>query len=162
MEKMKTYVLILSKTFPKTHSRAGGLTYFRNNFEIGQLSTRGLHSKLHTIRPFYRRWEKRIKDVQEGKAVLSIREWTGKPYSSKQEEIAQLTAADGVGIQRLTFDKDKDGVHNMAYGVVNGKDVDTTELADHDGLCKNDWLDWFRNADKTEPLAIIHFTKFRY
>ena len=39
--------------------------------------------KLHTIRANYPLWEKRIKDIQEGHAVLSVRQWSGKPYRSK-------------------------------------------------------------------------------
>lgn len=78
MEKMKTYVLILSKTFPKTHSRAGGLTYFRNNFEIGQLSTRGLHSKLHTIRPLEKDLKLTWGDMREIYCItLNLREHLG-------------------------------------------------------------------------------------
>ena len=36
------------------------------------------------------------------------------------------------------------------------------QIAINDGLTLKDWDDWFSDYDKTEPLAIIHFTKFRY
>jgi len=32
----------------------------------------------------------------------------------------------------------------------------------NDGLTSNDWLEWFKNYDLSQTLAIIHFTKFRY
>ena len=42
------------------------------------------------------------------------------------------------------------------------KSVTIYDLAANDGLSTNDWLDWFKNYDLTKPMAIIHFTKFRY
>ena len=59
--------------------------------------------KIHTIRANFPLWEKRIKEVQEGRAVLSIRQWTGEPYRSKQVEIVRLAAEGGVGVQKLCF-----------------------------------------------------------
>ena len=37
-------------------------------------------------------------------------------------------------------------------------------LAENDGLTFADWKAWFSNPkyDLSEPMAIIHFTKFRY
>lgn len=118
--------------------------------------------KLHTIRANYPLWEKRIKEVQAGRAVLSIRQWTGKPYRSKQVEIARLTADDSVSIQKLSFDKDKDGVPSLKYFNINGKYIDREILANNDGLSKEDWQEWFRSYDLSKPMVIIHFTKFRY
>ena len=118
--------------------------------------------RLHTIRANYPLWEKRIKDIQEGHAVLSVRQWSGKPYRSKQVEIAQLTAENGVGIQKLSFDKDKDGVLSLKYFNINGKYIDRVKLANNDGLSLEYWQEWFSCYDLSKPLAIIHFTKFRY
>ena len=92
---MKTYAITLSKHFLTTHKRAGEDTDFKEKFLNGE--------KIHTIRANYPLWEKRIKEVQEGNAVLS-----------------------------------------------------------NDGLSFEDWEDWFRGYDLSKPLAIIHFTKFRY
>lgn len=146
---MKTYALILSKVFPKTHARAGEPTEFREKFLSGE--------KIHTMRSSYSLWKKRIKEVQEGQAVLSIRQWEGKSCYSKQVEIARLTAEDGVGVQRLdTFDF-------MRPAKVDGSPlVDLTDLANNDGLSFSNWYHWFRSADVKKPMVIIHFTKFRY
>ena len=147
---MKTYVITLSKTFPKTHKRAGEPTNFRTLFETGV--------KKHTIRANYSLWVKRIKDIQDGKACLSIRQWSGKPYASKQEEICRLSADNGVGIQYMYYPElmcgtlDKDGT----------KKLSASQLANNDGLSFIDWQDWFKDYDISQPLAIIHFTKFRY
>ncbi|WP_418988089.1 hypothetical protein [Bacteroides heparinolyticus] len=154
MEKKKTYVLTLSEFFPKTHSKAGMPTNFKEKFLKKE--------KLHTIRANYPLWEKRIKDIQNGNAVLSIRQWEGKPYRSKQVEIARLTAEDGVGIQKLSFYKDKDGVPSLKFFGIEGKYIDREVLANNDGLSKEDWQEWFSGYDLSKPLAIIHFTKFRY
>ena len=183
MKKKKTYVLILSEVFPRTHSNRIYPTYFKERFLLGQgcpdcsvpqdLSGENISNcnncgracflvKLHTIRANYPLWEKRIKDIQEGHAVLSVRQWSGKPYRSKQVETAQLTAENGVGIQKLSFDKDKDGVLSLKYFNINGKYIDRVKLANNDGLSLEYWQEWFSCYDLSKPLAIIHFTKFRY
>lgn len=148
---MKTYVITLSRQFLAKHSKAGEPTNFREKLYAKE--------KLHTIRANYPLWKKRIKEVQEGKAVLSVRQWSGKPYCSKQIEIARLTAKDGVGIQKLCFP-------NRLTAWVDYPEkrlsVDFKYLAENDGLSLADWCDWFRHYDLSKPLAIIHFTKFRY
>lgn len=91
--KMKTYVIILSKTFPKSHPLSGQETGFGSSFKSGQ--------KIHTVRGNYPMWEKRLEEVQERRAVLSIRQWTGAPYRSPQKELARLTGSNGIGVQAL-------------------------------------------------------------
>lgn len=178
MEKKKTYVLTLSVTFPKKHSKAGMPTGFKAKFALGQgcpdcdkpqdLSGVNISDcngcvnacslpKLHTIRANFPLWEKRIKEIQNGHAALSIRQWTGKPYRSKQVEIARLTADDGVGIERLEFVNSNLGLPRI--GIVYQR---KHELAHNDGLTFEDWEDWFKEYDLSKPMAIIHFTKFRY
>ncbi|WP_418202533.1 hypothetical protein [Bacteroides sp.] len=160
---MKTYVITLSQVFPTGHKRAGEPTSFRDAFNAGQVFNRGSlclyrHPKKHTIRSNYPLWLKRITEVQQGKAVLSVRQWTGKPYRSKQEEIASLTASDGIGIQMLSFAP----LYTLAAPFVNGRRIATNTLASNDGLRDADWREWFMHYDLTQPMAIIHFTKFRY
>lgn len=92
---MKTYVITLSEKSPTTHPRKGQET------EFGRLFLNG--KKIHTIRGNFPLWEKRLKEVQEGRAVLSVRQWTGVPYRSPQKELRRLTAEDGVGVQNLSF-----------------------------------------------------------
>ena len=163
---MKTYVITLSKHFLANHKRVGEETHFKEKFLLGQGLTdydTPSMAKIHTIRANYPLWEKHIKEVQEGRAALSIRQWTGKPYRSKQVEIATLTAENGVGVQKLSFYKDKDGMASLRFFNINGKYIDReTLVANNDGLSKEDWQEWLRNYDLSEPMAIIHFTKFRY
>lgn len=169
---MKTYVITLSKKFLGRHPRAGEETNFEQKFKTGQTCAkckkikRGMclgecfpytSAKLHTIRGNYELWEKRIKEVQDGNAILSVRQWTGKPYRSKQVEIACLTAADGVGLQKLYFLHPFDLQSTYVNSRVNAK-----EIAANDGLSLSDWLAWFSTSKPLEPMAVIHFTQFRY
>lgn len=157
---MKTYVITLSRHFLANHKRAGEETHFKEKFLLGQglidYDTPSL-AKIHTIRANYPLWEKRIKEVQEGRAALSIRQWTGKPYRSKQVEIAMLTAGNGVGLQKLEFYNNTLGLCHI--GIVYQRKY---ELAHYDGLSFEDWEEWFKGYDLSEPMAIVHFTKFRY
>lgn len=148
---MKTYVLTLSKSFPRTHARAGEPTEFREKFLKEE--------KIHTIRANYELWSKRIAEVRAGRAVLSVRQWTGKPYASRQEEIARLTAENSVGIQNLCFPNRLTALVDYPERKLS---VDFKLLAKNDGLSRADWCDWFRHYDLSKPLAIIHFTNFRY
>lgn len=181
--KMKTYVITLSKRFPACHKRAGELTYFKEQVynailpaagvsacDCGEYATRDCDScgykidnfrkKRHTIRANYPLWKKRIAEVERGQACLSIRQWTDKPYRSKQVEIARLTKADGVGVQQLSF---PDG--DMSSPTVRAGRfplLDLEVLSCNDGLSYSDWYGWFKKYDLTKPLAIIQFTYFRY
>ena len=149
---MKTYYLTLSQVFPSTHPRAGEPTYFRENLR---------RSKLHTIRANYELWRKRFEQIERGEACLSVRQWSGKPYCSKQIEIARLTKEDGIGLQRLNFYRGN-FPDSLFYPSIDDKPSDSTELAQNDGLAIFDWFEWFGHYDITKPLAIIHFTPFRY
>lgn len=146
---MKTYVITLSKVFPSTHAKAGMNTCFEEKLRL---------YKLHTIRANFDLWYKRFEKIAAGEACLSVREWTGAPYRSKQKELARLTREDGIGIQCLNIANH----YRCDRYIVDGYDVALSHLATNDGLSLDDWLDWFKNYDKTKNLAIIHFTPFRY
>lgn len=147
---MKTYVIILSEKFPTTHPRKEQETEFGRSFLNGK--------KIHTIRGNFPLWEKRLKEVQEERAVLSVRQWTGVPYRSPQKELRCLTSEDGVGVQILSFSHEIIGFEIDKRGYR----VRLDNLSENDGLSLIDWEDWFKGADLSKPLAIIHFTKYRY
>lgn len=171
---MKTYYLTLSQTFPATHPRKGEHTYFKEKFEQAQAITKAgkfpcvlpypdfIEPKYHTIRANYPFWAKRFEKINAGEAVLSVRQWSGKPYRSKQIEIARLTKDDGIGLQKLEF-VPCCGIIGATV-VIDGEDkfMSKITLAANDGLTHDDWLDWFKSYDLSKPLAIIHFTNFRY
>lgn len=132
----------------KGHPKAGNPTNFVNKLIS--------HDKIHTIRANYTLWEKRIKEIEAGEAILSIRVWKDKPYRSGQVVIENLSYLDNIGIQKIEFTSD------LTECIIEGKHYSYTEVAKNDGLLPEDFLSWFKQSDTSEPLAIIHFTKFRY
>lgn len=145
---MKTYIITVSRIFPKTHKRAGEKTQFTNKIFNG--------SKIHTIRSNYELWTKRINEVKEGKALISLRFWSGRPYNSKQIEFSKITSENNIDVQKIQIDgvwryKINDGL--TRFGI--------EEIANNDGLSVQDFKEWFKNYDYA-PMAIIHFTGKRY
>lgn len=146
--KKKCYVMILSECFPKTHSKAGTPTNF-----LDKILNK---SKCHTIRFNYDLWKKRVNEINAGKAYLSVRRWTGKPYRSKQEELLQFYT---LGIEKLeyhysiSFIIDKE---NRYHSASNSK------LYKNDGLEMGDFIEWFKDVKNGTELAIIQFTNFKY
>ena len=148
MEKKKI-VLTLCKVFPATSSEAGEPTGFEAKLKAG--------IKKHTIRANKGGvWDKRVDDIQAGKKVLCVREWTGKPYHSEQREFARF---EKIGIQHVEIFRSTFPVQCK----VDGKLVAVEELAANDGLSYDQFIDWFfgDGADHFEGV-ILHFTDFRY
>jgi len=155
---MTTYVLTVSEFFPKTHKKSGNPTGFPLSIKH--------YNKIHTIRGNYDLWAKRFEKINKGEAILSVRIWSGKPYQSKQQEIFKYDKTHKIGIQKLTFSekimtpfipiRKKDGS-------IFTPDISTLDvLAKNDGLDLSDFQDWFKDYDLSKPMAIIHFTDFRY
>lgn len=167
---MKIYPLLLSQRFPATHPRHGEPTYFKEKiYNVGVLMSGPVDYqlpanskdpnviKLHTLRGNYDRWYKIFEQIYAWEACLSLRVWSGKPYRSKQIEIARLTKDDGIGIQKLEFPYEK-----LNMPAVEGNYTFAKQIARNDGLLYEDWEAWFKSYDLSKPLAIIHFTSFRY
>jgi len=150
MCKVKTYILIVSSIFPKTHIRAGEQTLFKEKILKFE--------KIHTIRSNKELWKKRIDEVNQGKALLSIRTWNGAPYKSPQIEIKQLTKDDGIGYEEVIFTR-----NDLHMPIINGlQDNIRNQLSYNDGLTQEDFVDWFKGYDLSKSLLIIHFTDFKY
>lgn len=182
-KKLIHYRLGVSRYFPATHPRKGQKTQFvckvlhaindsgvdlyeKCSHDCGSsCGRRLLDPKNHTIRANYALWEKRFEKIERGEAVLDLFYWSGKPYNSKQIVFATLTKDDGIGIQKLQFLCDKDGVYSLKYPEIDDNmhvDADWNDLSKNDGLSLEDWKAWFKGCDLSIPLAIIHFTPFRY
>ncbi|MFA5158632.1 MAG: hypothetical protein WC451_05620 [Patescibacteria group bacterium] len=149
---MKTFVLTVSRYFPKDHKRAGEPTFF-----VEKILAK---SKVHTIRANYALWKKRIDQINEGKAILSLRYWTKSPYNyqrdgSKQQEFLRLKKGE-CGIQKIEFEGDK-------KAKIDGKYFEghIEYIANNDGLIYIDFIEWFKSYPK-QTMAIIHFTEYRY
>jgi hypothetical protein len=134
-------VLMLSKVFPQSHPRAGDPTGFL------EAAMSGL--KIHTIR-------ENQKGYYRDGDVVEVRQWSGKPYRSKQERTG------------LVF---KIGVEPIRLGQVRGIADDASggcwsfrKIARNDGLSTEAFVDWFFPNGQKEPWigSVIHFTNFRY
>lgn len=152
---------MLSSKFPAKHIKAGQPTDFERAYYAAQgYKFSCVFQKVHTIRANYEFWSKRFKDIEAGKAFLSVRQWEGKPYRSMQREIDVLSNLNGIGLQKLEINFDSYG---QRIAVIDGITLPSLRvLANNDGLSLLDWNCWFSEYDITKPLAIIHFTKFRY
>ena len=148
--KLKCYVLTISRNFPQKTKRAGEPTLFFDKIESGE--------KLHTIRMNWKLWKKRFKAISEGKAYLSVRYWTGKPYNSPQEIYKDFYNTDGIGVQKLSFVNGRPIIDNYSYYAGTIEDI-----AKNDGLSYQDFTNWFgANVEHFSDMVIIHFSKFRY
>ncbi len=150
----KRVIIILSKTFPKTHKRAGEKTFFVRSINNG--------TKIHTIRNGYERLRHNLDKVINGTHIVSLRQWTGVPYHSPQDEITLLT---DVGYERISMSYNPET--GKVRATINGWPYDDVEqIAKNDGLEWDDFVDYFfgkgaHNARLFQGV-IIHFTKFRY
>lgn len=172
---IKTHVLLLAKTFPSSHTKKGIPTNFKENLKSG--------AKITTIRRNYPLWQKRIKEIKNGKANLSIREWEDNPYKSKQLNICTLTCDNSIDIERFDFcmafpslyvdNCIKKPIKIKKNGMI--KNLSFREksllrkLAKNDGLSVKDFVEWFKDYFFTDtfkpsysPLAIIHFNNYKY
>lgn len=129
----------------KGHPKVGQPTGFKEKYLAGD--------KIHTIREgMY--WEKVVREVNAGRAVLSVREWSGKPYASKQIEIGRHDKLGWQNVQVETID----GVQTVTvYNVKRCGNI--ADLTKNDGLTDEDFKAWFK---KDLFGGIIHFTDYRY
>ena len=153
----KKIIITLSRLFPVTHSRRGQPTEFAHKITSG--------TKLHTIRSNYDPWKLNSEKMETGKYILSLRQWSDKPYSSPQVEIAQC--CNPIGVQRLELRYHADNDTITAW--IDGRewlDADCYTIAKNDGLTVQDFKEWFfgqnPQTDKVFYGVIIHFTNFRY
>jgi hypothetical protein len=137
---MKT--LMLSKTFPAGHPWPGNKTLFLEQAMSGR--------KLHTIR-------KNMKGRYKAGDVVEIRQWSGKPYCSKQDRTGLLFR---IGVEPVTLVLRA----GELIASVNGIPVSPKRLAANDGLTLDNFIDWFFPGRKPGTFTgdIIHFTSFRY
>ena len=155
--KQKTFVLSVAKHFPQDHPRAGQPTDFRPRIIDAAGYTCLGPTKLHTARGNYEFWANRINEINKGRGVLSLRQWTGKPYATPQKEFLQLTE---VGIQKIEITSLIKHKKPRPFVYVDGKQVDLDTFACNDGFDHTqDLLDWFPSQFSG---ALIHFTNFKY
>lgn len=172
--KINRYRLAISRTFPATHPKKGKQTWFTDKilltlekfkactiFDYENDEKIIVWHKIHTIRSNYPLWEKRMAEVQAGRAVIELFYWSGKPYNSPQVVFATLDKDSGCGVQRISMASDlfcASIATSYSENLVIGLEV----INSGDGLSLEDFKAWFKGYDLHKPLAIIHFTSFRY
>lgn len=161
MPNMTTFVLMISRKFPVHHPKAGSETFFKQKIcaALGIPATPRFHTKkYHTARANYQLWSKRIHKINKGEAILSLREWSGEPYRSKQIEICKLTK---VGLQKIRLDRKMIGKKLVAAVTIDKNDLNQHIFAINDGFTTHDdMLDWFPRRFQG---ALIHFDpEFKY
>ena len=146
--KKKTKVILkIAKNFLAYHPQKGKPTNFEMKIKA--------KDKIHTIRPNYEAWKKKIEKVKNGESELIVEQWSGLPYRSSPELLFKYDDKDDIDVSKLTFEEGK-GL------IVNDEVIVPTEiLAKNDGLTLQEFEDWFK-IFPPEPFAIIHFTGFRY
>lgn len=150
---MKTFVITASKNYLAKHPRKGQPTGFKKKI-LEQV-------KIHTFRGNYKYWQNIVRQVNAGEAVLSLREWSGLPYKSKQQEIVKFTK---LGIQKVKFRKNKGGnkvsIRFDAQKKSSITILNPVSVAKNDGFDQvNDFINWF--PAKFDG-CVLHFTDFRY
>ncbi|MEA4975972.1 MAG: hypothetical protein VB046_09580 [Paludibacter sp.] len=176
MNKLTHYKIPVSPRFLSGHPRAGEKTDFVekivNNKSIwgGLESTRLLSQeefgvKIHTIRKNYPLWKKRMQKVYDGRAVIDLCYWAkpGGRFTPGNELItfATLDKDSGCGVQKIIF-KDNFVCAAIETSYAANLVVPASIISVNDGLSLEDLEAWFKGYDLSEPMAIIHFTKFRY
>jgi hypothetical protein len=173
-------IVLLSKVYFPQHPKAGQETHFRGKIPHGigcpdcsmekerdgiscyYCKRGGLEKKIHTCRANFEYWAKKIARLKEKGGVLSVRQWSKKPYRSPQETIIDIPS-EIVGVQKLIIEYGKQKIITR----VDNRIIHLPRLAKNDGLDTYDFIDWFKpvfEKGKKESLdfAIIHFTNFRY
>jgi hypothetical protein len=130
----KTYVITVAKNFLSNHPKKGTPTDFENKIISGM--------KRHTIRANYDYWSKIVEKCKAGEALISIRQWSGRPYQSKQFEICQCLNPE---IQKIHFTKGTPETTPTIYiGQRSFFGEDFNTIARNDGFEDvQDFLDWF-------------------
>lgn len=167
--------VMLSKTFFPQHPKAGEPTGFKEKVLNG--------TKRHTCRCNYDYWKSRMATLQERQGILSLRQWSGKPYQkgTTQERILDI-AASLIDVQKLVMTRRESDEpeyvevepnrfeKRTAYDYeawVDGEPYDVEFIAKNDGLSLEDFKAWFNPVfdeagENALTFAIIHFTTFRY
>ena len=129
---MKTFVLTFSKKFPSHHTRKGEATNF-----IDKLLTK---TKTTTIRGNEKRWRKIRREVNEGRAFLSLRYWSDKPYRSKQVEFARVYE---MATHRVFITNSHNGFEMSINGVCSDNCA-INHIVKREGFdTEADFTDWF-------------------
>jgi hypothetical protein len=167
--KIKKHKLNIRNIFPEEHSKAGKETFYAHKI-IGIVSgikqTNNYGEKIHVVEQNYDYWKKRIDMVNCGDAVLDLYCYFGDDF----RKFHTFDKNSGLDIQKLGFFKNSNlpfvSITTTSHGgramSATLREIDINQLAENNGLSLQDFQEWLNISDCSKPLAIIHFTKFRY
>lgn len=137
-------VITLARRFLSGHPKVGQLTGFRDKFLMGD--------KIHTIR---RNEKGFFKDGDD----ISVREWSGVAYRSKQDVICNLR---GCGVVPIRLYRGF-GLVDVGGGV-DPVVVPLNVVAGNDGMSMVDFMSWFfpPSGGAFWDGSLVYFTDFRY
>ena len=151
--KPKVYVLMLSKYYPEWHSCKGNKTHFYDKVMAGV--------KLNTYRVCSENWKNKAFEVYNENAVISVRQWSGKPYASKQIELFKL--GHNTKFNFCVIKKNDEYADKFTISTTKVLDdipeisalTDCERLAREDGLTERQFCEWFfRKSDQVECIKI--------
>ncbi|PXV59442.1 hypothetical protein CLV62_13514 [Dysgonomonas alginatilytica] len=143
--KRKPIVLELERYFPESHKRSGQPTHF------GSKILSGAKSKIHALRLNHDQWNQL--NGNSGKAPLRI------VYRSLRDMKISTTLiheCKKMGLQQAVIPHCEE--HLI---LVDGKEIPIEDFVRHEGLCEDDFREWYKN-DGGKQAVVIHFTDFRY
>lgn len=105
--------------------------------------------KIHTIRA-------NSKGYYKDGDVVEVRQWSGEPYRSKQEQTGLVIK---IGLEPMRL-----GMVRGLADFYDGNGWSFRKIARNDGLSTEAFVDWFFPNGQKEPWigCVIHFTNFRY
>lgn len=143
-DKKKIAVVLMSKVFPQGHLHEGLPTNFVESIKAG--------TKKHTIRLNYDYWQRKAAKINAGEMELSIRVWEGKPYRSKQVEVARYSHLRISHIEGVYGTTDA----NPRLWIDNVEIANVEQVANNDGLTLADWTNYFFRTTNSFDGVILY------
>lgn len=155
----KRIVFGMSRTYPNQCSNSGVPTDFVSKLKDGQ--------KKHDIKGNYYLWEHNAELIAKGGYYLSVRQWTGRPYHSPQEEVMRIEHP--IRVQPLLLEYTAEDDSLTALLPIEGKYISPRTLALNNGLNSEQELrEWFfsrqiaKHEDGLFTGSIVYFGDFQY
>lgn len=145
-------VMIVSRTFPKHHKRAGEDTNFVpkiwNSLGYpGKITMKGLEDEFYSwqhkeMNPYDKNHTVRAGSYWKEGELMSLRVWSGTPYRSKQIKIYE-----DLSIKKI-YKLEIISTDNGILFIFDGELIDIRKLAHNDGLNVADLHSWFIDDPK--------------
>lgn len=148
LKKPKKEILLLHRTFPDWHTKAGMPTHFGS-----ALQAKNQKQKLHSIFFYNENWDQLEKRVNSGKSVLCI---CYLNLNKSEYSNTLILKTNKIKIQKgYLLSPLEDGA------IVDQFPVTLKELAKNEALSVEDFISWYKPYEGAE-FHIVHYTDFQY